>query len=134
MKITRREFLILTANFAAGCQAAELAASTPSGHGRVVNAGAASKYVADGVYSDFCYRGFFIVRKGEKLFAVSSTCTHKKCRLKAERDRTFYCPCHGSAFDPNGHVTEGPARRDLPVFKTSVDGSGQLMVTVPDGM
>ncbi len=134
MKITRREFLILTAGFAAGCQAADLATPTPPGHGRLVNAGPASKYATDGVYSNFRYHGFFIVRKGEKLFALSSTCTHKKCRLKAESDRTFYCPCHGSTFDPGGHVTDGPARRDLPVFETSVDGSGQLMVTVPEGM
>jgi cytochrome b6-f complex iron-sulfur subunit len=133
VKITRREFLILTASFAAGCEAAEVTPSVPAGHGRVVNAGPASKYAADGVYSQFRYRGFFIVRKGEKLFALSSMCTHKKCRLKAEPDRTFYCPCHGSTFDPNGHVTEGPARRDLPVLETSVDGSGQLMVTVPEG-
>ena len=132
MKISRREFLILTTNFAIGCQAADLAPSTPSEHVRVVNAGPTSKYAADGVYSDFRYRGFFIVRKGEKLFALSSTCTHKKCRLKAERDRTFFCPCHGSTFDPSGQVTEGPARRDLPVFEMSVDGSGQLMVMVPD--
>lgn len=133
MKITRREFLILTASFAAGCKAVDPPAPTPSAHGWVVRAGPVSKYAADGVYSDFRYRGFFIVRKGEKLFALSATCTHKKCRLKAEPDRTFYCPCHGSTFDPSGNVTEGPARRDLPVFDVTVDESGQLMVTVPEG-
>jgi len=130
MKITRREFLILTASFAAGCNSVEQVRPTSMGPERVFNAGAASKYAVDGVYAGFASHGFFIVRKGENLFALSSICTHKKCRLKTEPDRTFYCPCHGSTFDSAGHVTTGPAKRDLPVYKTSVDEDGKLLVTI----
>jgi|SRR6516165_8495483 Rieske Fe-S protein len=126
MQISRREFLILTGTFAAGGCASERAA----GGERVVNAGPASNYAADGLYGAFRERGFFIVRRGERLFALSAVCTHKNCKLKPERDRSFYCPCHGSTFDPTGHVTKGPAKRDLPVFDTSISKNGELLVTI----
>ena len=131
MKISRRDFLILTATFTAGCGSVDNTPALSAGGERVVNAGSAANYGADGVYGAFQERGFYIVRQSEKLFAVSAICTHKKCKLKTEPDRSFYCPCHGSTFDPSGHVTKGPARRDLPVFSTSVSESGQLLVTVP---
>jgi Rieske Fe-S protein len=83
------------------------------------------------VYTAFRNRGFFIVRRGEKLFALSAICTHRRCKLDVERDHSFYCPCHGSTFDPAGHVTEGPAKRDLPVFATSIGERGELMVRIP---
>jgi len=131
MRMNRREFLILTAAFATGCSSMENAGLPPTGKQRLVNVGPVGNYVADGVYSAFRNQGFFIVRRGETLFALSAICTHRKCKLDAVPDRSYHCPCHGSTFDPNGHVTGGPARRDLPVFATSVDENGQLLVTIP---
>ena len=131
MIVNRREFLLLTAAFAAGCRSMENTGVLPTTKERVVNAGPAGNYAADGVYVAFRNQGFFIIRRGEKLFALSSICTHRKCKLDAEPDHSFYCPCHGSTFDASGHVTEGPARRDLPVLATSVNESGQLLVRVP---
>jgi len=131
MPIDRRTFLILGATFTAGC------VSTPGGTAlasagkkQVVNAGPAAQYLADGVYARFRDRGFFIVRKGASLFALSAICTHRHCKLEAEADKTFYCPCHGSTFDPEGKVTEGPARRNLPVFKISAGEDGNLLVAL----
>jgi Rieske Fe-S protein len=131
MNMNRREFLILAATFVAGCSSMENVGVSSVGKEQIVDAGPANNYAADGVYSTFRSRGFFIVRRGEKLFALSAICTHKKCRLDVERDHSFYCPCHGSTFNPNGHLTEGPARRDLPIFATFVNGNGKLLVTVP---
>ena len=130
MRINRREFLILTAVFAAGCSSMEHVGFPSAGGERTVNAGPAGNYAADGVYAAFRDQGFFIVRRGEKLFAVSSICTHRKCKLTTDRGHSFYCPCHGSTFGPGGRVTHGPARRDLPVFATSVNGNGELMVAL----
>ena len=133
MSMTRREFLILTAaTVVTGCQTGnDSGLSTATSRERVVNAGPVSNYTADGMYAAYRNQGFFVIRQGEKLFALSAICTHKKCKLNAEPNRSFYCPCHGSTFDPSGHVTQGPARRDLPVLPTSVSESGQLLVTVP---
>ena len=95
-----------------------------------MNAGPASSYAGEGVYSNFRDRGFFVIRQGDKLFALSAICTHRKCTLAAEPDRSFYCKCHGSTFDPGGHVTKGPAKRDLPVLATFTNEQGQLVVDV----
>ncbi len=131
MAINRREFLLLTAAFAAGCSSVENSGAPSTSKERVVNAGPVGDYARDGVYSAFRARGFFVIRQGGKLFALSSTCTHRRCKLDAEADHSFYCPCHGSTFSPDGQVTQGPARRDLPVLTTFTDESGQLFVRVP---
>jgi len=132
MQIDRRTFLLLSAAFAAGCATAPGGAAWSSTvMGRTVNAGPASQYLPDGVYAKFRDLGFFIVRQGPQLFALSAICTHRRCKLDSETDKTFYCPCHGSTFGPNGKVTEGPARRDLPVFTVTTDARGNLLVTVP---
>ena len=112
-EIGRREFLILVAATLADRKTVAKAASAE----RVVDAGPASGYSSDGVYASFRDQGFFVIRRGKELLALSSLCTHRKCKLSSRPDRSFYCKCHGSAFDPNGKVTEGPAQRDLPILK-----------------
>jgi Rieske Fe-S protein len=127
MMISRRHFLILTAGVVAGCKTGSIPAVNEE---RTVNAGSVSNYAADGIYNNFRNQGFFVIRKGDKLFALSAICTHRKCKLTAEPDRSFYCKCHGSTFDPGGHVTGGPAKRDLPILPTFENEQGQLIVTV----
>jgi len=53
MKISRREFLILTAGFAAGCNSVESGGAAAGGGERTVNAGAAANYAGDGAYAGF---------------------------------------------------------------------------------
>jgi Rieske Fe-S protein len=98
----------------------------------VINAGAVGQYAADGLYDKFRDQGFFLVRKGQKLFAISSSCTHRRCKLTAETNHSISCTCHGSKFDPNGKVTSGPARRDLPVLPSFTNEAGELCVRVPN--
>ncbi len=131
--MNRRQFLVLTATaVVTSCQSMGGGGGSVAAYGsRVVNAGPVSNYAADGLYDNFRSQGFFLVRKGRELFALSSYCTHRKCKLSGERDRSFSCPCHGSTFDPDGKVTEGPATRDLPTFPTITNDNGQLLVTVP---
>jgi Rieske Fe-S protein len=48
------------------------------------------------------------------LHAVSPTCTHLGCQVKFNAaERSWDCPCHGSRFDVDGRVLEGPAVKDL---------------------
>ena len=131
-QLDRRGFLLLTATavVAAGCETVH-PGNHAAAHGeRVVDAGPASTYAKDGVYSQYRDLGFFLIRRGGQLSALSAICTHRHCKLEAEQDRTFSCPCHGSTFDPAGKVTQGPATRDLPVFATSTDAQGHLLVHV----
>ena len=132
--MNRRQFLILTAvAVATGCQSMSDGGTATAARGeRVLNAGPVTNYASDGLYDHFRDQGFFVIRKGEQLFALSSLCTHRTCKLDAERDHSFYCPCHGSTFTPEGKVTEGPARRDLPTLPTVTNEQGLLLVTVPN--
>src|SRR5215207_7214620 len=48
------------------------------------------------------------------LTAVSAVCTHMGCLIEWNgAEQTWDCPCHGSRFDREGHVMQGPAKRDL---------------------
>lgn len=50
-----------------------------------------------------------------ELHAVSMRCTHLGCLVRFNAaERTWDCPCHGSRFDVDGAVLEGPASRPLP--------------------
>jgi Rieske Fe-S protein len=129
--MNRRQFLLLAAAAAAAVNPGSVSTSEAA-EGKLIDAGPLTNYSADGVYDHFRDLGFFVIRKGDKLTALSSTCTHRKCTLKAERDHSFYCKCHGSTFDPVGKVTEGPANRDLPAFSTTNE-KGHLLVQVPPG-
>ncbi len=130
--MNRRDFILVSvaAAAAAGCQGVG-GGGPGTGALQTFDAGPAANYAADGVYPNFRDLGFFIVRRGKTLEALSSFCTHRRCKLAAEPDRSFYCHCHGSTFDPDGKVTEGPAKRDLPVLASSINEAGHMMVQVP---
>lgn len=49
------------------------------------------------------------------LHAVSLRCTHLGCLVRFNGAETSWdCPCHGSRFDIDGAVLEGPANQPLP--------------------
>jgi|SRR6185437_8894181 len=135
MEINRREFVLLAATACAGCSAGGPGTNDSEVPKvlKVVDAGPASLYEADGIYDRFRHQGFFLVREGGKLTALSSDCTHRDCPLRALPDHTLSCKCHGSRFDSHGKVLIGPARRSLPQFPTSVDQSQHLFVQVMRG-
>lgn len=56
-----------------------------------------------------------------EIIACSAICPHKGCAVNYEHDsKQFVCPCHGSHFDLDGHVTHGPAKSDLKKYQTRV--------------
>lgn len=61
------------------------------------------------------------------LFAISTTCTHLGC-VVAWTGRGFECPCHGSRFSTDGHVTHGPAPSPLKWHRIEQLPSGQLAI------
>jgi len=70
-----------------------------------------------------------IVARSEAGFvALSAICTHLGCMTRFEpAEKRIFCPCHGSQFDADGHVTGGPAPRPLPRLAMTLEGD-QLVV------
>ena len=132
MSLTRRQFVILTsASLVAGCQAGgggDVSSPLLSPHD--VDCGPAIQYTVDGVYAAFRDQGVYLVRQRGEWLALSSICTHRNCKIQPADAATYLCDCHGSTFDAGGHVTKGPARKDLPRFATSIDVRGHLIVHV----
>jgi Rieske Fe-S protein len=124
--IDRRRFLALVTAGLAMVQ--KSSAAPPKGH--LIDAGPANLYTADGIYDKFRDQGFFLVRANGKLVALSSYCTHRICKVAPQTDHTLLCKCHGSKFTEEGRVTEGPAKRDLPILPLSTSSNGHLLVDI----
>src|SRR5690606_22928228 len=62
-----------------------------------------------------------LYKTGEDQYTASlMKCTHRGCELNVGGG-IYSCPCHGSEFNTNGTVLEGPADQDLKTFKTTSD-------------
>ena len=66
-----------------------------------------------------------VKRTGTDTFdAYSMICTHQGCATSiANNGSRMDCPCHGSQFDANGAVVNGPADSPLPKFITSYNAA-----------
>ncbi len=61
--------------------------------------------------------------------ALSLVCTHLGCTVE-QAENGFRCPCHGSRYDAQGNVTQGPARQALHALKVEVSSQGRVIVHV----
>lgn len=59
---------------------------------------------------------------GTTIRAFTSICTHQQCTINAFSNDTFTCPCHGSQFNTNGGVVQGPAAEALAEFEVTRSG------------
>lgn len=49
-----------------------------------------------------------------KVILHSAVCPHLGCMVKwNSTEKTFDCPCHGSRFDADGSLKQGPSMRGL---------------------
>jgi Rieske Fe-S protein len=70
----------------------------------------------------------FLVKSGEKVTALSSTCTHLGCRVSWDAEaKQLKCPCHGGVYDRTGAVIAGPPPAPLARLMTRVEGDQVLV-------
>jgi Rieske Fe-S protein len=65
------------------------------------------------------------------VYAMSAICTHAGCVLDDNAQTIaagLFCPCHGSTFDGNGKVTQGPARAALQHYQVTIAADGSITV------
>lgn len=55
-----------------------------------------------------------------RVTAVLTRCTHRGCTA-APRSERIVCPCHGSEYELDGVVVQGPAERNLSRFPARVE-------------
>ncbi|SEJ56832.1 thiosulfate dehydrogenase [quinone] large subunit [Cyclobacterium xiamenense] len=64
-----------------------------------------------------------VVNVNGQFNALTSVCTHSQCdRNWSYGNEVFTCSCHGSRFDTNGQVVNGPASSPLRSYGVSRDG------------
>jgi Rieske Fe-S protein len=72
----------------------------------------------------------YLVKNGNDVRALDSTCTHLGCRTRFNAEtRQIECPCHGGVYDVAGNVVSGPPPAPLRAMTTRIE-AGRIMVQV----
>jgi len=73
-------------------------------------------------------RVVFLVKSGDQVRAIDSTCTHLGCRTRFNAELGHIeCPCHGGVYDVAGRVVAGPPPHALDELPTRIDGTRVLV-------
>ena len=82
----------------------------------------------DGAIEVIDRRLVYLVRSGNAVRALDSTCTHLGCRTRFNADtRRIECPCHGGMYDAAGRVIGGPPPSPLQSMPARVE-DGRVFV------
>ena len=57
----------------------------------------------------------------------SAKCTHAGCTVNKVADGTIDCPCHGSKYNLDGSVANGPAQKPLEAENITVQGDSIVL-------
>jgi cytochrome b6-f complex iron-sulfur subunit len=63
--------------------------------------------------------------------ALSLICSHLGCTV-LEENQGFTCPCHGSKFDSDGNVLQGPASKPLQQLTVEVSSNRHLILHIAE--
>jgi cytochrome b6-f complex iron-sulfur subunit len=71
------------------------------------------------------YANNVIIARDNKgnFIAIYDVCTHAGCTIQFDGTNQFPCPCHGSLFDENGNVVNGPAITPLKKYTATLNGT-----------
>jgi len=66
----------------------------------------------------------YVLRDADGFYAMTNICTHSGCTVPCPVGGLIKCPCHGSQYDANGDVVQGPAPADLVHYLVSFECVG----------
>ena len=97
-----------------------MAAGRYTGSGVDVSvSGSALTDVGGAVLVDSIAGVFLLARTAESAFsAIDAVCSHQSCTVSGVDGSIYVCGCHGSRYDRNGRVLNGPATAALRQFQT----------------
>lgn len=147
--MNRREFLARSASvtvaaaIVAGCGNGQFGPDAPIGVSANGLPTDGPKTVKVGTFSGLATVGALVevanLRAAKRVKAGSATdsfvaysliCTHQQCAASVTSGTEIDCPCHGSRFDANGNVINGPAARPLPQLTATYDpATDQLTIS-----
>ena len=85
---------------------------------------------ADGATAAIDRRVVYVVRSGDSVRVLDSTCTHLGCRTRFNAaSRRIECPCHGGMYDAAGRVVGGPPPSPLQTLPARIE-DGQVFVEI----
>lgn len=67
-------------------------------------------------------------RDAAGFYALSAVCTHLGCTVH-QASAQFECPCHGSRFNAQGDVINGPATAPLPFWAVRLE-ENELVIDI----
>jgi cytochrome b6-f complex iron-sulfur subunit len=68
-----------------------------------------------------------LIHSTDGFSALSLVCPHLGCTLKPEQGG-YACPCHGSRFETNGHLKNGPANKPMEELRIEEMPDGRLVL------
>lgn len=68
-----------------------------------------------------------LLHNPEGFISLSLICTHLGCTVWQDSDG-LTCPCHGSRFNEQGIVVQGPAKKPLASLRVELIPSGHLIL------
>ena len=132
VRIPRQRFIVgaalaLAANVLAACTTygKKPAAPTPNG---AAPANAIAKKTDVPVGSGVIIDDVVVTQPADGVFkGFSAICTHAGCTVAEVVAGTINCPCHGSKYNLDGSVANGPASRPLDARTISVRGDSIVL-------
>lgn len=70
-----------------------------------------------------------LYRERDGFWALSLVCSHLGCTTE-EDGGGYRCPCHGSKYDLQGRVLNGPAKQALKTVWVEADADGNLQIDI----
>ena len=68
-----------------------------------------------------------VINLGGTYRAFTSICTHEGCTVNGYSNGRMICPCHGSEFNQNGQVVNGPAPSPLREYAVTMNTTAQTL-------